>query len=175
MCVHVCETSRAVASHFSRSATTLQAAFYNCIPSSLMRPSPPLPSSPPPLSSPSLPHSFLPVFPSPSCLQSKEPVGDDSPVPEEVASKLENLTGDDLKVRVLLVIKALGANCVLCESQDVYEFVYTCHIMCLRCKYIALQYVQYPQWLYTLSVCNAYSGYNSCCIYSTYNLNTCHT
>ena len=148
MCVCVCVCVRVRPPELLQVISLGQQPPYrlHCISSSLMCPSPPLPSFLPssPLL-PSLPHSFLPVFPSPSCLQCKEPVGDDSPVPEEVASKLENLTGDDLKVHVLLVIKALGANYVLCESQDVYGFVYTCHIMCLRCNYIALQCVQYPQ------------------------------
>ena len=40
-----------------------------------------------------LPSPFPTLFP-----QNKEPVGDDSPVPEDVAAKLESLTDEDLKV-----------------------------------------------------------------------------
>ena len=47
--------------------------------------------------------SPVPPFPS---LKKKEPVGDDSPVPEEVVSKLETLTGDDLKVCSMLLMKS---------------------------------------------------------------------
>ena len=40
-------------------------------------------------------------------MKKKEPVGDDSPVPEEVVSKLETLTGDDLKVRSMRLMNSV--------------------------------------------------------------------
>lgn len=42
-------------------------------------------------------------------MKKKEPVGDDSPVPEEVVSKLETLTGDDLKSLTVAQIKKVQA------------------------------------------------------------------